>query len=94
MRQIKSSVAEPIEIWLTFFEESLDGQGQRNASEEAGTTTEATTAATVRRGLGRRGHLFIGRTALNRRRQAARLKTLTSARDTQIRTKIDLKSQP
>ncbi len=35
-------------------------------SEEAYSTTEATTAATVRRGLGRRGHLFIGRTTLNR----------------------------
>jgi hypothetical protein len=32
MRQIKISVAEPIKIWLTFFEESLDGQG--NASKE------------------------------------------------------------
>jgi hypothetical protein len=41
---------------------------------------------------GREGHLLVGSTA-DRRRQAARLKTLTSAPDTQTRTRIDLKSQ-
>jgi hypothetical protein len=47
MRQIKSSVVDPIKTQLTFSEESLDGRGQKEADEEAGTTTEATTAATV-----------------------------------------------
>jgi hypothetical protein len=47
MRQITSSVVEPVKTRLTFFEESLEGRGQKNASEDAGTTTEATTTATV-----------------------------------------------
>jgi hypothetical protein len=37
----------PVEIWLTFSRRGLDGRGQKSASKEAGTTTDATTAATA-----------------------------------------------